>query len=173
MYVRYELLLRIVSRFCSIFYIAACKCPITNQKYIHNIVLSSFIISTVNFEADNQSFKISKRDSSNLIEDLCSYEVRETVGATDHLLSLSTPLPKHSQLDPPTFTDNVEKSRNRREGDPLHWFGILVPSSLRDAQATSRLGIEEALPEMARMAIEMRRLESEIERLRKLTVKPK
>ena len=132
------------------------------------MVLSGFINSAVNAKAENQFFKIVDFP---LTEEVSSREAHETVVATGQALPSTTPLPTHSELASSAPTNNIEKSRKRQKGNPLHWFGILVPPDLRNAQATCRLGIEEDLSEMASTAIEMRRMEDEIERLRQLTVK--
>ena len=53
------------------------------------------------------------------------------------------------------------------EGDPLRWFGILVPGSLRSAQASFLAAVDDAGAESVTAAKAMRNVEVEIRRLRK------
>lgn len=125
----------------------------------------------MNPEAEKQLFRIATVDPTNLTEGVRPHGACETVVATNQPLPSSIPLSTHSQLSPSSSANGVDESRKRKKGNPLHWFGILVPQHLRDAEATCKLGIEEAIPDMAGVATEMRRLEGEIKRLRKLTVR--
>ncbi|CAI9549491.1 unnamed protein product [Staurois parvus] len=64
----------------------------------------------------------------------------ETIGALDQVLrhrghKSTTETPKHPK------TEGNEKQKPLPSHDPLHWFGILVPQSLRQAQNTFRQGI--------------------------------
>lgn len=122
----------------------------------------------MNPEAEKQLFRIAIVDPTSLTEDVRPHKACETAIATDQPLPSSTLLSTHSQLSPSSSANGVDEIRKRKKGNPLHWFGILVPQQLRDAEATSRLGIEEAIPDMAGMATELRRLEDEIKRLRKI-----
>ena len=53
------------------------------------------------------------------------------------------------------------------ESDPLRWFGILVPASLRSAQASFRAALLEAVAQSVSAAKAMRSSEVEIRKLRK------
>ncbi|XP_073455877.1 coiled-coil domain-containing protein 115 isoform X1 [Aquarana catesbeiana] len=64
----------------------------------------------------------------------------ETIGAVDQVLrhrghKSSTETPKYLK------TEGNEKPRPLPNNDPLRWFGVLVPQSLRQAQNTFRQGI--------------------------------
>jgi hypothetical protein len=50
--------------------------------------------------------------------------------------------------------------------DPIHWYGILVPQSLRRAQHSFASAIDTEVPELASTTIEMRTLEEKITKLR-------
>lgn len=53
-----------------------------------------------------------------------------------------------------------------RSNDPIHWYGILVPPSLRIAQESFRGAIMTEVPELAETIVEMRVLEQQITQLR-------
>ncbi|XP_018414676.1 PREDICTED: coiled-coil domain-containing protein 115 [Nanorana parkeri] len=89
-----------------------------------------------------------------------SEEMREveTVGAGDQVLRLrghksTTETPKHPK------TEGSQKPRPPPSNDPLRWFGVLVPQSLRQAQSTFRQGIL--------LAAEVASLQSNIDETRK------
>lgn len=64
--------------------------------------------------------------------------------------------------------DSAEKKEKvQKQGDPLRWFGILVPQALRDSQSSFTQAVGGALPRLAIIAREMRNLEIEIGRLKK------
>ncbi|KAL5049862.1 hypothetical protein BDW71DRAFT_203940 [Aspergillus fruticulosus] len=58
-------------------------------------------------------------------------------------------------------------SQAPRTLDPIRWFGILVPPSLRSAQKSFTEAIEGSLPELAGVVVEMQIAEAEISRLRR------
>jgi hypothetical protein len=51
--------------------------------------------------------------------------------------------------------------------DPIRWFGILVPPTLRSAQASFVSAVEGPLPQLANLARDLRQQEIDIGRLRK------
>lgn len=51
--------------------------------------------------------------------------------------------------------------------DPLRWFGILVPSSLRSAQSSFLSAVEGPVPQIATLSKDLRQQEMEIGRMRK------
>jgi len=59
-----------------------------------------------------------------------------------------------------------EKSSTNILSDPLHWFGILVPPALREAQIEFAHGLENVLS-LCNLNLEMEQLEIEIRRVRK------
>ncbi|KAF2265396.1 hypothetical protein CC78DRAFT_553004 [Lojkania enalia] len=63
--------------------------------------------------------------------------------------------------------NNAPSGESSTCSDPLRWFGILVPSALRQAQSSFVSAIEGPIPQLATIVREMRRQESEISRLRK------
>jgi hypothetical protein len=73
-----------------------------------------------------------------------------------------------SEAEPEADTDtNPEFVRKRKRTlDPIRWYGILVPPSLRNAQKSFTEAIQGSLPELASTVVEMRAAEKEISRLR-------
>jgi coiled-coil domain-containing protein 115 len=55
--------------------------------------------------------------------------------------------------------------------DPLNWFGILVPPALRKAQGSFKSALEEIVPAMATVTVQMRQIEIEVRRTRKRILK--
>ncbi|KAF9245521.1 hypothetical protein DTO027I6_8237 [Penicillium roqueforti] len=53
-----------------------------------------------------------------------------------------------------------------RSTDPIHWYGILVPQSLRRAQDSFANAIDNQVPNLASTTVEMRALEQQISELR-------
>jgi len=50
--------------------------------------------------------------------------------------------------------------------DPLNWFGILIPPTLRIAQASFKSALNEAVPNLINISVQMRDLEAKVEGLR-------
>ncbi|KAL2816886.1 hypothetical protein BJX63DRAFT_128237 [Aspergillus granulosus] len=60
-----------------------------------------------------------------------------------------------------------KKKKNSQASDPIRWYGILVPLSLRNAQKSFTEAVEGSLPELASVIVEMQAAERDIIRLRK------
>lgn len=69
--------------------------------------------------------------------------------------------------DPSIPAKKPESDRKKaRSADPIHWYGILVPQSLRRAQTSFTGAIDNQVPDLASTTIEMRALEQQIRKLR-------
>lgn len=67
----------------------------------------------------------------------------------------------------PSKSSVVSKApKKSRPSDPIYWYGILVPRSLRTAQKSFTDGIQNEVPALAAVVIEMRGLEDKINKLR-------
>lgn len=91
--------------------------------------------------------------------------------ATQAPADLPTPSDDRS-AEEPTFPkegdiDDTSANDSKISGDPLRWFGILVPPALRSAQSSFVSVVEEAVPELATITKDLRRQEVDIGRLRK------
>ncbi|KAJ5119684.1 hypothetical protein N7448_010353 [Penicillium atrosanguineum] len=63
--------------------------------------------------------------------------------------------------------EEPKKPRKKfRSDDPIYWYGILVPLSLRNAQKSFTDGIQSQVPELAGTIVEMRALEQRITQVR-------
>ena len=71
--------------------------------------------------------------------------------------------------DTTPVTDDSKPSQPRkrfRSSDPLTWYGILVPPSLRSAQKSFTEAIEKQIPALASVVAEMQAVEKEVDRAR-------
>jgi len=68
---------------------------------------------------------------------------------------------------PPEKPKGTVSMKSKRQDDPLSWYGILVPPSLRKAQKDFTAAIEGNVPELMDVMIDMRDVESQIYKLRK------
>ncbi|KAF7170238.1 hypothetical protein CNMCM5623_002715 [Aspergillus felis] len=70
------------------------------------------------------------------------------------------------QVDPSATSDTDSSKERSRFSDPIHWYGILVSPSLRSAQRSFTEAVEQYLPKLASVVVEMQTVEREVERLR-------
>lgn len=56
--------------------------------------------------------------------------------------------------------------RKPRSSDPLRWYGILVPQSLRSAQKSFAEAVDGQMAELAGVIVEMQAVEKEVTRVR-------
>lgn len=75
--------------------------------------------------------------------------------------------PASTDADDNALASQASKPKKFRSDDPIHWYGILVPPSLRTAQRSFTQAIQGQVPELAGTIVEMRALEERITRLRK------
>ncbi|ORY59223.1 uncharacterized protein BCR38DRAFT_351593 [Pseudomassariella vexata] len=61
--------------------------------------------------------------------------------------------------------------KKQKKKDPLHWFGILAPMPLRQAQGQSIKAVEQVIPKLVAINAEMAEVEIEVRRARKRRVK--
>jgi coiled-coil domain-containing protein 115 len=71
------------------------------------------------------------------------------------------PVPAGSEAGP--------KKQNAR--DPLRWFGVLTPLSLRQTQACAAEAVDQVIPRLASLSAEMQDLEIQVRRARKKRAK--
>ncbi|KAI9897119.1 hypothetical protein N3K66_008141 [Trichothecium roseum] len=68
-------------------------------------------------------------------------------------------------------TEDKSETAQDRKKDPIRWFGILTPQSLRTAQVASIESVEQVIPRLVAVNAEMRNLEIEVRRARKRRAK--
>lgn len=75
----------------------------------------------------------------------------------------------------PTVTESTSSSAPPspkepfRPSDPISWYGILVPPSLRNAQKSFTIAMVDYVPELASVITEMRKVEDKVDKLRSET----
>lgn len=75
---------------------------------------------------------------------------------------------EHSESESESATPPKPTEPKRfRSFDPVTWYGILVPPSLRNAQKTFTETVEGAVPELASVVVEIQTVEGEVERIRR------
>jgi|ERR1700753_464852 len=67
----------------------------------------------------------------------------------------------------PEKADAAASSDTQHSSDPIHWFGVLIPQPLRDAQAQFNSLVDISISRILNLTGEMRQLEIEIARARK------
>lgn len=80
--------------------------------------------------------------------------------------SISSEPSDSSKTPTPTLVETPKAEQKKfRSTDPIHWHGILVPQSLRQAQASFTTAIDQQVPDLASTILEMRNLEHQISEL--------
>lgn len=65
----------------------------------------------------------------------------------------------------------MAKAKAKAKSDPLRWYGILTPTSLRQAQANAVKVVEDVVPQLMSVSSQMEDLEIQIRRARKRRAK--
>ncbi|KAJ9486565.1 hypothetical protein VN97_g6771 [Penicillium thymicola] len=72
----------------------------------------------------------------------------------------------HAETETTPVQNPKPVSKKFRSADPIHWYGILVPQSLRRAQVSFANAIDNQVPDLASTTVEMRAVEQQINQLR-------
>ncbi|MCJ1259729.1 hypothetical protein MMC24_007568 [Lignoscripta atroalba] len=139
-------------------------------------------LAQANFNSPNRV-----RYGQDFYDDRTQALVRISIKPSDPTFSISKPLESPGQdnevLTTPFDSESFQTSASGQDhqlpktpasratstripGDPLKWFGILVPPSLRSAQADFRAAIIEGVPALANAMLDLRAIEKEVARLR-------
>ncbi|KAL9045305.1 MAG: hypothetical protein Q9214_001628, partial [Letrouitia sp. 1 TL-2023] len=96
--------------------------------------------------------------------------ITNTVDDSEHTVSQPPALGQLDSPDGPRY-EKLESSSteetSKQSQDPLRWFGILVPSALRQSQGTFKSIVTHIIPALANTKNDMTQLEIEIRRIRK------
>ena len=89
--------------------------------------------------------------------------------SAEHEVAGSQPQPHSEPAEGQStaYPESQPSKRRFRSSDPITWYGILVPQSLRTAQKSFTEAVEELVPNLASMTVEMRDVEEKVERVRK------
>ncbi|KAL2753645.1 hypothetical protein ACRALDRAFT_1071926 [Sodiomyces alcalophilus JCM 7366] len=78
---------------------------------------------------------------------------------------------QHDKDEKPAKKASDTASRKPKHRDPIHWYGILAPMSLRQAQSQAVHAVHDIIPRLVSVNAEMEHLEIEIRRARKKRAK--
>ncbi|KAJ5110817.1 hypothetical protein N7532_001352 [Penicillium argentinense] len=113
-----------------------------------------------------------------LLERVVKVESQEKTDEKDEKIASFEDSQSEAEATPQNNEGNTNKSdespsaeskapkKKFHSNDPLHWYGILVPPSLRNAQRSFTAAVEGQVPELAGVVVEMRALEHKIAELR-------
>jgi hypothetical protein len=77
-----------------------------------------------------------------------------------------TPASQDPTREPPVPEKTKSVRKKFHSDDPIYWYGILVPPSLRTAQKSFTEAIQSQVPDLAGTIVEMRALEQKITQVR-------
>ncbi|KAK4106846.1 hypothetical protein N658DRAFT_491470 [Parathielavia hyrcaniae] len=80
-------------------------------------------------------------------------------------------LPDDLPADDADHKQSSSSSSRKKAADPLRWFGILTPLPLRQAQGHAIQAVEDVIPRLATLSVEMGLVELEVRRARKRRAK--
>ncbi|KAL2000659.1 hypothetical protein VTN02DRAFT_2786 [Thermoascus thermophilus] len=69
-------------------------------------------------------------------------------------------------MEPKSSSGPASLKKTLRPSDPISWYGVLVPPSLRSAQNSFTVAVEVCVPELASIVTEMREVEGKVNELR-------
>lgn len=103
-------------------------------------------------------------------KDESSPEATETEASTNDTVAPTSEPDTLASQDSTGEPPAPEKTKNVRKkfhsDDPIYWYGILVPPSLRTAQKSFTEAIQSQVPDLAGTIVEMRALEQRITQVR-------
>lgn len=125
---------------------------------------------------------IGAEEVSDLAEGLNDLGLSKTAAASAISRDHSISSPEKNEHDPGSDADpgatsldpgaNATTPKNEKhKTDPIHMFGVLVPQALRQAQGSFVKVVAENVPRLVELDAEMRELEIEIRRTRKMLAK--
>jgi hypothetical protein len=100
-------------------------------------------------------------------DSVAAEESEDTSSSHPDTATVSSREDEHSSKSETAVPAPKSTRKKFRSSDPIHWYGILVPLSLRNAQTSFTGAVETQVPELAGVVVEMRAVEDEISQLRK------
>lgn len=126
-----------------------------------------FNIAQVTLDGEDEPEKGTDKDTTTETEDAPTPEDQAN---TESKTEATTPPTSDSETDAASSEKAQSKSKPKaksRSSDPLRWYGILVPPSLRNAQKSFTEAVEDDLPGLASVVLDMQTVEKEIGRVRR------
>ncbi|KAJ5377723.1 uncharacterized protein N7496_005132 [Penicillium cataractarum] len=121
-------------------------------------------------KVDNRPAEENTDDTATDAKDKPSTEATEpevsTNDATTPASEAGAPPSQDSDAEPPAPQETKKVRKKFRSDDPIYWYGILVPPSLRTAQKSFTEAIQTQVPDLAGTIVEMRALEQKITQVR-------
>jgi hypothetical protein len=119
-------------------------------------------------KVDNHPVEESTDDTE--AKDESSTEATETEESTNDTVTPAsgpnTPASQEPTGEPPAPEKTKSVRKKFHSDDPIYWYGILVPPSLRTAQKSFTEAIQSQVPDLAGTIVEMRALEQKITQVR-------
>ena len=94
-----------------------------------------------------------------------------SVEKTEHDEAISNADPGRSASDSKPSSSATRQKNGKSKTDPIHMFGVLVPQALRQAQGSFVKAVVGSVLRLVELDSEMRELEIEIRRTRKMLAK--
>lgn len=142
----------------------------TDSQHSHDFEYNFRLESISNLESEEVSDDKdgSEQSTTNDAKTEASSQVEDaTPIATGDPASTASRNPgSESDIDFSTPEAPKNPRKKFRSDDPIHWYGILVPPSLRTAQKSFTDAMESQVPKLAGAVVEMRALEQKIAQLR-------
>lgn len=128
-----------------------------DSKFTFSVKRASRDVSEEEGKDENKTVDI---NASSPVQDT-QHEASEESTVTESISSE----PSDSSNTPTLVETPKAEQKKFRSTDPIHWYGILVPQSLRQAQASFTTAIDQQVPDLASTILEMRNLEHQISEL--------
>lgn len=134
----------------------------------------------VNKASDGQSVSPAKDDAdedseaqhgSSSNDDSTSTHQKDTTNTEDENQQTKTDTDSGESHGQEDEKPQGKKEKEKRRHDPLHWFGLFAPTTLRTAQAQSIEAVEHSIMRLASVNAEMASVEIEVRRARKRRTK--
>ncbi|PYH80753.1 hypothetical protein BO82DRAFT_355226 [Aspergillus uvarum CBS 121591] len=113
-------------------------------------------------ETDDESESSSTEDTANAEEDGSEDTEESTNQAAASGIAADSPPAEAAETD----TKSKKAKKRFRSSDPIYWYGILVPLSLRSAQNSFTGAVEGQISKLANVVVEMRTVEQQIKKVR-------
>ncbi|KAK9775018.1 hypothetical protein AB5N19_12570 [Seiridium cardinale] len=117
-------------------------------------------IKVATSNGDNLSLKVASTE-----------ETTEPLGASSDAPKSEGREIDHSDVDDRLEETEMKTNQRPKRKDPLQWFGLLTPLPLRQAQGQSIRAVEQVIPRLISINVEMQQVEIEVRRARKKRAK--
>ncbi|RAL10577.1 uncharacterized protein BO97DRAFT_406830 [Aspergillus homomorphus CBS 101889] len=139
------------------------KSTTSNGRFQHTFSIEPITIE----QPEDQSETDDKSDSSSGDETAQARDDKnEVTGEISNRAVDSAAAAESSQAGAETDAKSKKAKKRFRSSDPIYWYGILVPLSLRSAQKSFTEAVEGQISELANVVVEMRTVEKQVQQVR-------